>query len=127
MYHIHCSSLIELVYTTGVMSLSITTVPLSTDQAGVLRVGNTRVSLDSVIFAFNDGATPEEIVQQYPTLNLSDVYAVISYYLQHRDEVKDYLEQREAQRLELRKEVETRFDPRGLRERLLARQRSGKS
>lgn len=109
------------------MSLSITTVPLSTDHAGVMRVGHTRVSLDSVIFAFNDGATPEEIVQQYPTLNLTDVYAVISYYLQHRAEVEDYLEQRRAQRLELRKEIETRFDPQGIRERLLARQRSGKS
>jgi uncharacterized protein (DUF433 family) len=109
------------------MSLSITTVPLSTDHDGVMRVGNTRVSLDSVIFAFNDGATPEEIVQQYPTLNLTDVYAVISYYLQHSVEVEDYLEQRRAQRLELRKEIEARFDPRGLRERLLARQRSGRS
>jgi uncharacterized protein (DUF433 family) len=105
------------------MSLSTTTVPLTTDEAGVMRVGETRVSLDSVIFAFHDGATPEEIVQQYPTLNLSDVYAVVSYYLQHRDEVEDYLEQRSAQRMELRKEVEARFDPRGIRERLLARQR----
>ena len=92
-----------------------------------MRVSHTRVSLDSVIFAFNDGATPEEIVQQYSTLNLADVYAVISYYLQHRADVEDYLEQRWAQRLELQREVEARFEPRGLRERLLARQRSGKS
>lgn len=89
-----------------------------------MHIGETRVSLDSVIFAFNDGATPEEIVQQYPTLNLTDAYAVISYYLQNRAEVENYLEQRRAQRLELRKEIEARFDPRGLRERLLARQQS---
>jgi uncharacterized protein (DUF433 family) len=108
------------------MSLSTTTVPLTTDEAGVMRVGETRVSLDSVIFAFDDGATPEEIVQQYPPLNLSDVYAVVSYYLQHRDEVEDYLEQRSAQRVESRKEIEARFDPRGIRERLLARQRPHK-
>ncbi len=117
----------KLVYTTGTMSLSATTVPLSTDQAGVLRVGETRVSFDSVIFAFDEGATPEEIVQQYPTLNLTEVYAVISYYLQHRDEVKAYLEQRQAHRLELRQELEARFDPRGIRERLLTRQQSGRS
>ena len=109
------------------MSLSATTVPLSTDQDGVMRVGDTRVSLDSVIFAFNDGATPEEIVHQYPTLNLAEVYAVISYYLQHRAEVEAYLEQRRVQRLELKKEIEARFDPRGIRERLLARRRSGRS
>jgi uncharacterized protein (DUF433 family) len=48
------------------------------DQAGVLRVNGTRVSLDSVIFAFNEGSTPEEIAQQYTTLNLADIYAVIS-------------------------------------------------
>jgi uncharacterized protein (DUF433 family) len=109
------------------MSLSRTIVPLSTDEAGVMRVGDTRVSLDSVVFAFDDGATPEEIVQQYPTLSLTEVYAVVSYYLQHRAEVEDYLEQRRSRRLELKKEVEARFDPRGIRERLLARQRSGRS
>ncbi len=106
------------------MSFSTTTVPLFTDEADVMRINDTRVSLDSVIFAFNDGATPEEIVQQYPTLNLSDVYAVISYYLQNRAEVENYLERRRTQRLEQKKEIEARFNPRGLRERLLARQLS---
>ncbi len=109
------------------MSLSITTVPLSTDDAGVLRVGDSRVSLDSIIFAFKEGATPEEIVQQYPVLQLPDVYAVISYYLQHSAEVEAYLAQRRTQRLALRQELEARFDPQGIRARLLARQRPGKS
>ncbi|MDT4896170.1 MAG: hypothetical protein QOH25_1247 [Acidobacteriota bacterium] len=103
------------------MSQTTTTVPLSQDQAGVLRVTGTRVSLDSIIYAFNEGATPEEIVQQYPTLDLKDVYAVISYYLQNRDEVETYLTQRRAERQELKKDIESRFDPRGIRERLLAR------
>ncbi len=108
------------------MSLSVTAIPLSTDEAGVIRVSDTRVSFDSVIFAFNEGATPEEIVQQYPPLNLPDVYAVIGYYLQHRAEVEDYLENRLAERLELRKELEARSDSQDIRERLLARQRSQK-
>ena len=103
------------------MSQATHTVPLSQDQAGVLRVAGTRVSLDSVIYAFNEGATPEEIVQQYPTLDLKDVYAVVSYYLQNRDEVEKYLDERRAARQELKKEIEARFDPRGIRERLLAR------
>lgn len=103
------------------MSQTTTTVPLSLDQAGVLRVAGTRVSFDSIIFAFNEGATPEEIVQQYPTLDLKDVYAVISHYLQNSPEVEEYLERRQAERQELKKELESRFDPHGIRERLLAR------
>jgi uncharacterized protein (DUF433 family) len=103
------------------MSQTTTTVPISQDEAGVLRVTGTRVSLDSVIFAFSEGATPEEIVQQYPTLNLKDVYAVINYYLQNQTEVETYLAQRQIDRQEIKKEIESRFDPHGIRERLLSR------
>jgi uncharacterized protein (DUF433 family) len=106
------------------MSETVATVPLSIDQAGVMRVGATRVSLDSVIYAFNDGATPEEIVQQNTTLDLADVYAVLGYYLKNRDEVGEYLQRRKAQRADLKQEIETRFDPHGIRDRLLARKRS---
>jgi uncharacterized protein (DUF433 family) len=103
------------------MSQATTTVPLSQDQAGVLRITGTRVSLDSVIFAFREGATPEEIVQQYSTLDLKDVYAVVGYYLQNLTEVENYLARRRAEHQEIRKEIESRFDPHGIRERLLAR------
>lgn len=105
------------------MSQVSTTVPLSTDEAGVLRIAGTRVSLDSVIYAFVEGATPEEIVQDFPTLDLAAVYAVVGYYLQNRAEVEQYLEQREARREELKKVAESRFSPQGLRARLLARKR----
>jgi uncharacterized protein (DUF433 family) len=104
------------------MTQATNTVPLSTDQAGVLRVTGTRVSLDSVIYAFDEGATPEEIAQAFPTLDLAAIYSVIGYYLQNRAEVEQYLEQRKAQRAELKKEIESQFNPHGLRERLLARQ-----
>lgn len=102
---------------------TIATVPLSMDQGGVLRVGDTRVSLDSVIYAFKDGATPEEIVQQFTTLDLADVYSVIGYYLQNTTEMDGYLQRRTAERAEIRKEIEARFDPLGIRDRLLARRR----
>ena len=105
------------------MSQTITTVPLLADEAGVLRVAGTRVPLDSVIHAFNEGATPEEIAQDFPTLDLAAIYAVVSYYLQNRPEVEQYLEQRKVQREELKKELEARFNPHGLRERLLNRKR----
>ena len=107
-----------------IVSGTTASVPLEMDQAGVLRINGTRVSLDSVIFAFNEGSTPEEIAQQYTTLNLADIYAVISYYLQNHDEVVEYLRSRKTQRAELKKEVESRFDPQGIRDRLLARKRS---
>jgi uncharacterized protein (DUF433 family) len=109
------------------MTISIASepTPLTTDEQGVLRVGGTRVSLDSVIFAFKQGATPEEIVQQYSSLNLADVYAVISYYLHHSDEIEAYLQARREQREAIRRDVEARFDPHGIRARLLARRGSG--
>ncbi|HEX6626116.1 MAG TPA: DUF433 domain-containing protein [Pyrinomonadaceae bacterium] len=103
------------------MTEATTTVPLFTDEAGVLRVAGTRVSLDSVIHAFDQGATPEEIAQDFPTLDLAAIYSVLGYYLQNRAEVEQYLEQRKVRRAESRKEIEARFNPHGLRERLLAR------
>ncbi len=96
-------------------------VPLSMDEEGVFRVGNTRVPLDTVIEAFEEGLTAEEIVQQYPSLDLSDVYSVIGYYLNHRTEIERYLRGRSVRRREIRQQNESRWDPRGIRERLLAR------
>ena len=96
-------------------------VPLRTNEHGVMRVGKTRVPLDTVVFAFNQGSTPEEIVMSYPTLDLEDVYAVVNYYLHNRAEVDSYLSQREAEAVRIREENEKRFPPAGIRARLLAR------
>jgi uncharacterized protein (DUF433 family) len=107
------------------MSLPLTAdpPPLTTGDDGVVRVGGTRVTLDTVVEAFREGLTPEEIQQQYPSLDLPHVYASVSYYLQHRREVEKYLGERAHHREEVRREVETRFDPTGIRDRLLARAR----
>ena len=102
------------------MTIAAEVVPLR-EEAGVIRVAGTRVTLDTVISVFNAGATPEEIAQRYPTLQLADVYAVIGYYLHHRSEVDTYLHERERQADAIQKENEARFNPSGLRERLLAR------
>jgi uncharacterized protein (DUF433 family) len=109
------------------MSQATNTVPLSTDKAGVLRVAGTRVSLDSVVYAFDEGATPEEIAQDFPTLDLAAIYSVIGYYLQNRAEVEQYLVRRATERAESQRETEARFNPRGVRERLLARKRQAES
>jgi uncharacterized protein (DUF433 family) len=96
-------------------------IPLFADPDGVIRVGNTRVTLDSLVGAFSDGATAEEIVQQYPSLELADAYQVIGYYLKRPLEVEAYLQKRKAQAETIRRQNETRFDPQGVRNRLLAR------
>lgn len=101
-----------------------TPVPLSSDSHGVVRVGSTRVTLDTVVSAFGRGATAEEIVQQYSSLSLADVYAVLGYYLHHRAEVDAYVRQRQELAVHVRQQHEALFDPAGVRERLLARRRS---
>jgi uncharacterized protein (DUF433 family) len=94
---------------------------LQSDEGGVIRVVGTRVRLDTVIGAFHDGCCPEEIRLKYPTLSLPDIYAVITYYLWHREEVDAYLEERTRIAEEVRRETEAKFPPEGIRERLLAR------
>jgi uncharacterized protein (DUF433 family) len=71
------------------------TPPLQEDATGAVRVGSSRVLLETVIRAFQDGASPESIVHRYSTLSLSDVYNTIGYYLRHQDAVEAYLNQRE--------------------------------
>jgi len=105
------------------MSLAIETdpIPLRTDKDGTVRVGSTRVTLDTIVTAYQLGSTAEEIVQQFPTVSLPDVHAVLSFYLRHRAEVEEYLEEGRRQAEMLRKECESRSDLQGIRERLLAR------
>ncbi len=98
--------------------------PLEADAEGVIRVRGSRVTLDVIVAAFADGATAEEIVQQYPSLALADVYAVLDYYLQRRLEVDNYVRERQEKSGRVREQNQARFRSDGLRERLLAR-RSG--
>ena len=71
--------------------------------------------------AFLTGASPEEIAQDFPVLRLDDIYAVLTYYLRHRDEVEAYLRERRSRAETLRREIETHASQTGLRDRLLAR------
>ncbi len=97
-------------------------IPLAEDGSGVIHVAGTRVTLDTLAEAFQEGATAEEMAQQYPSLSLADVYSVIGYLLRHQTEVAAYLDARAAQRHIIRLENEGRFNPQGVRARLLARQ-----
>jgi uncharacterized protein (DUF433 family) len=102
-------------------ALTTGTVPLMADADGVMRVSGTRVTLDSLLAAFNEGATAEEIAQQYPSVSLGDVYQVIGYYLGHSSELDTYLAKRHRDICETRASNESKWAPDGVRERLLAR------
>src|SRR5262245_35045990 len=81
--------------------------PLRADPGGAVRVGGSRISLDLVVEQYENGMTPEDMVRAYDTLVLADVYAVIAYYLRHRDEVRAYLKRREEEAEALRARIET--------------------
>ncbi len=107
------------------MTLVVATeaLPLIADADGVVRVGGTRVTLDTLVAAFRQGATAEGIAEQYSSLALADVYTTLGYYLRHREEVDAYLHRRRQEAAQVRYENETRFNPVGVRDRLLARHR----
>src|ERR1022692_2647102 len=97
-------------------------VPLREEPPGVFRVGRSRVLLELVLRAFKAGATPEAIVQSYDTLNLADVYAVVSRYLSAPGPFEEYLRLREEAAGEARRRIEEFQHPQGnLRAILLAR------
>lgn len=99
--------------------------PLRLDAAGALRVGQSRVLLELVVRAFQDGATPEAIAQRYPTATLADVYGAVTYYLRHRDEVESYLVEREELAGEVRRRGDARQGDLGELRRRLAAGRGG--
>lgn len=101
--------------------VDVQTVPLKADADGVIRVGATRVTLDTVVHAFEQGHTPEEIVSHYPALGLADVYAVIAYYLNNQAEVQAYLRRQQDEAQSIWAQIEAKTDYQAFRERLLAR------
>lgn len=97
-------------------------VPLSKWEDGSIRVKGTRVLLYLIVQAFQNGDTPEHIVQSYTSLKLADVYAVLAYYLQHREEIDHYIAWIEEDSARMRQEWEKRFPlEANLKAKLLAR------
>ncbi len=103
------------------VTLEAQAVPMQIDTDGVIRVGGTRVRLDSVIYAFHQGYTAEEIASQYPAVRLADLYATIAYYLNHRDTIDEYLRQQAQNAANIRAEIEKKPEYQAFRNRLLAR------
>jgi uncharacterized protein (DUF433 family) len=90
-----------------------------------IRIKGTRVGIETVLHDYGEGASPEEIVLRYPTLSLEQVYATITYYLAHREQVDAYLARVRQQQEEAWQEQERHPSEfaRALRERLEQKRR----
>ena len=77
------------------------------------------MALDSIIYKFRQGRSPEAIQDAFPALSLSQVYAAIAYYLDHQSEIDAYLARNEETEAEFTREI-ARLFPRGaaLKERI---------
>jgi uncharacterized protein (DUF433 family) len=104
------------------IKFQVTSPPFRWDEAGGIRIGSSRVTLDSLLVAYHNGSTPEEIAIQFSVLSLEDIYSTIAYYLNHRQELDNYLEQRNQQAQQLRQQLTQKHNLVDLRERLLTRQ-----
>jgi uncharacterized protein (DUF433 family) len=98
---------------------AIMNVPLRIDDHGTIRVGHTRVMLDTIITAYQRGDTPDDIHRSFPTVPLADIHAVISYYLAHQEDIDTYIREGEEKAEIARQEFEEKFPPnQALRDRL---------
>ena len=87
-------------------------VPLHVDSDWTVRVARTRVTLETLVGTFDQGATPEEIGRRFPVVRIEDVYAVVAYYLAHREAVQDYIQRQEEAGEAIRHEIESHTDTR---------------
>ena len=79
-------------------------------EHGAYRVAGTRISLDSLVYAYLDGQTAEAIAQAFPLLTLEQVYGALAYYLAHRETIDAYLRQG-SQEFERLRETAQDADP----------------
>ncbi|WP_295578152.1 DUF433 domain-containing protein [uncultured Lamprocystis sp.] len=84
----------------------------------MIRVGQTRVTLESVIGLYEQGASAEEIAMRFDALDLHAIYATLGYYLGHRPQVQLYLDRRQQGSLAARREAESRSPTAQIRNRL---------
>ncbi|MEP7338368.1 MAG: DUF433 domain-containing protein [Acidobacteriota bacterium] len=100
---------------------TVQAVPLTQLPNGAIRVAGTRVSLDTILYHYKQGASAEEITNRFPAVPLEKVYAVIAYYLSHQTELDAYLQQQEEEEAAFMKQLEA--DPQYQAERVALRER----
>ena len=76
---------------------SMQEVPLRATEDGTIRIAGTRVSLDSVLHHYQQGATAEEIALRFPALRLADIHSCLAYFLNRFDQVEEYLSRQRQQ------------------------------
>lgn len=86
-------------------------LPLRLDESGTWRIGQTRVSLETVVINYKQGSSPEKIVEDFDVLDLTQVYHIIGYYLANRELVDAYIAQQEADAEVIRQELEKLYPP----------------
>ena len=103
------------------LQFQTTAPPFRWDEVGGIRIGQSRVTLDSLLASYHNGFTPEEIAVQYPVLNLADIYGAIAYYLSHPQQIDAYLEQRQKAAQQRRQQLTQANNLSDLKQRLLNR------
>src|SRR5947208_16484370 len=84
---------------------SIQEVPLSVAEDETIWIANTRVSLESVVHHYEQGATAEEIALRFPALRLADVHSCLAYYLNHQEKIQEYMTRQQQRADELRERI----------------------
>ena len=97
--------------------------PVREDPQGLLRVADSRVTLDALVDLYHQGATADEIALAFESLELHQVYAALGWYLANRPVLDEYLRSQASARESARAEAELRCPPTALRSRLANRQR----
>ena len=93
-------------------------------ERGGWRVAGSRVSMDSIIHAYWQGESPEQIVQNFPTLSLEQVHGAMAFYLRHKDLMDAYMKRQaehwqqlqgqcEQQNSDLRRRISERAEKMG--------------
>jgi uncharacterized protein (DUF433 family) len=103
------------------MTIHAEAPPLKIDDTGTIRVGGTRVTLDSVLDHYLHSYAAEQLAEAFPSISLGDIHSVIGYCLRHKEEVDSYLRRREQEAAEVRRQIEARQGKQPTKAELLAR------
>lgn len=112
-----------MTYMIDTLTDTFQTVFLTKTEDGTIRIGKTRVTLESVVHQYSIGATPEEIAQKFPALKLAEVYAVIAYFLNNHEQVAKYILEQEIEGdiVQAKVEAEYMLQTTSLRQRIMTR------
>ncbi len=103
---------------------AVADIPLSVDEFGVIRIGDSGVPLESVMTLYRDGATAEEIADSFTSLDQADLHYVLGFALRHRSQIDAYLSNRAVAEAKIRQQVESQFDVTQLKARVQQRRQA---